>query len=211
MNKPVAFACLLLALSLLPSHGSAEDEKNPLSPDGQWRYELVDGHWPEIHRTSTGKRALDLNGDERSVPHTEHAEVVWAPDSKRFAFNYGPPTVPHSTFVMTAFYQLRGEEWVLLQSPIDEESQKKSFAALSKHLPKGVRPPRLWRADPNRLVFKVRSWTDADAAILYVYTAGTSSGGGDSPSAFLFTLKFDREGKCKITSAQKIAQKEIED
>ena len=26
----------------------------------------------------------------------------------------------------------------------------------------------LWRADPNRLVFKVRSWTDPDTAILYV-------------------------------------------
>jgi hypothetical protein len=44
-----------------------------------------------------------------------------------------------------------------------------------------------------------------------VYTAGTSSGGGDSPSAFLFTLKFDLEGKCMITSAQKIAKKDIED
>ncbi len=75
----------------------------------------------------------------------------------------------------------------------------------------GVRPPRLWRADPNRLVFKVRSWPDADTAILYVYTAGSSSVGSDSPSAFLFTLKFDLEGKCKITSPQKIAQKEIED
>ncbi len=62
-----------------------------------------------------------------------------------------------------------------------------------------------------RLVFKMRHWTDADTAILYVYTAVTSSGGGDSPSAFLFTLKFDLEGKCKITSAQKIAKREIED
>jgi hypothetical protein len=57
----------------------------------------------------------------------------------------------------------------------------------------------------------VRHWTDADTAILYVYTVGTSSGGGDSPSAFLFTLKFDPEGKCKVTSAQKIAKKDIED
>ncbi len=211
MNKQVACAYLLSALLLIPSQVSAEGEKNPLSPDSRWRYECVEGHWPEIHQTSTAKRALDLMGDERSVPHADDAEVVWAPDSKRFAFNYSPPHVPHSTFVTTAFYQLRGEEWVLLHSPIDEESSEKSFAVLAKHLPKGVRPPRLWRSDPNRLVFKVRQWTDADSAILYVYTAGTSSGGGDSPSAFLFTLKFDLEGKCKITSAQKIAQKDIDD
>ena len=211
MNIPVASACLLLALALVSSDGSAEGEKNAPSPDGQWRYELIDGHWPEIHQTSTAKRVLDLNGDERSVPHPDGTEVVWAPDSKRFAFNYDPPHVPHSTYVTTAFYQLRGEEWVLLPSPIDEESPEKTFAALAKHLPKGLRPPRLWRADPNRLVFKVRSWTDADTAILYVYTAESSTGGRDSPSAFLFTLKFDPGGKCKITYAQKIAQKDIED
>lgn len=67
----------------------------------------------------------------------------------------------------------------------------------------GVRPPRLWRAEPNRLVFGVRHWTDAHTAILYVYTGGSSSGGGDSSSAFLFTLEFDLEGKCKITSAKR--------
>ncbi len=210
MNKPVAWACLLLALPLLPSSGSAAGEVNPVSPDGQWRYECVDGHWPEIQQTSTAKRVLDLNGDGRSVPHPDGKEVFWAPDSKRFAFNYSPPHVPHSTYVTTAFYQLRGEEWFLLRSPIDEDSVQKSFAALAKHLPRGVRPPRLWRADSYRLVFKVRSWTDDDTAILYVYTAGTSPGGGDSPTAFLFTLNFDLAGKCKITRAQKIAPQDLD-
>ena len=203
MNKPIACACLLFALPLIHSQGRTDDEKKALSPDGQWRYVCAEGQFPEIHKTSTAETTLDLMGDDRSVPHPDNAEVVWAPDSKRFAFNYSPPTASHSTYVTTVFYQLRGEEWVLLPSPIDEESSEKSFAALAKHLPKGVRPPRLWRADPNRCVFKVRNWTDADTAILYVYSAGTSSGGSDSPSAFLFTLKFDREGKSKITSAQK--------
>lgn len=210
MNKLVAFACLLFAFPLVHSLDGAEGDKTPSSPDGQWRYECVDGHWPEIQKTSTSKRALDLMADVRSVPHGD-GEVVWAPDSKRFAFNYSPPHVPHSTYVTTAFYQLRGEEWVLLDSPIDEESTEKSFAALAKHLPKGVKPPRIWRADPNRLVFKVSNWTDADTAVLKVHAAGTSSGAGDSPSDFVFTLKFDPEGKCTITSAQKVAQKDVAD
>jgi hypothetical protein len=201
---------LLFAVTLINSHGIAADDKDPMSPDGHWRYECVDGNWPEIHKTSTAQRALDLMGDDRSVPHARNAEVVWAPDSKHFAFNYGPPTVPHSTYVTTVFYQLRGEEWVLLHSPINEESSKESFAELAKHLPKGVRPPHLWRADANRVVFKVRNWTDADTAILYVYSAGTSSGGSESPTAFLFTLKFDAEGKSKIVNAQKVPTKDIE-
>ena len=207
MNKLFACAFLLLTLPFNSSHGSADpgrpDAKEGLSPDGQWRYLCVEGHWPEIQKVNTAQRALDLMGDTRSVPDAEEAQVVWAPDSKRFAFNYSPPHVPHSTYITTAFYQIRGEEWVLLPSPINEDSPKDSFAALARHLPKGVRLPRLWRADPNRLVFKVRQWLDADTANLYVHTAGTSSGGSESPSAFLFTLKFDREGKCKITHAQK--------
>ena len=182
-----------------------------VSPDKQWEYECVDGNWPEIHKTSTAKRVLDLMGDDRSVPHAHSAEVVWAPDSKRFAFNYGPPTAAHSTYETTAFYQLRGEEWVLSHSPINEESSEESFAELAKHLPKGVRPPHLWRFDANRVVFKVRNWTDADTAILYVYSAGTSNGASDSPTAFLFTLKFDAEEKSKIVNARQMPKKDIED
>jgi hypothetical protein len=207
LNKPLHCFYLLFAVTLIGSQGSAEDDDNSLSPDKQWRYECVEGHWPEIYKTSTAQRALDLMGDERSVPHPNGKEVVWAPDSKRFAFNYSPPHVPHSTYETTAFYQLRGEEWVLLHSPINEESSSESFAQLAKHLPKGVRPPRLWRPDPNQVVFKVRNWTDADTAILYVYSAGAS----DSPTAFLFTLKFDPEGKSKIVNAQQIPKKDIED
>ena len=192
-----------------PSDASAPDKT--LSPDKQWRYECVEGNWPEIHKTSTAALVLDLMGEDRSIPHAASAEVVWAPDSKRFAFNYSPPTASHSTYMTTAFYQLRGEEWVLLQSPIDEDSSKDSFAELARHLPKGVRPPRLWRLDPNRVVFKVRKWADADSAILYVYSAGSSNGDSDQPAAFLFTLKFDTEGKCKIVSAQKAPKEDVED
>ncbi len=47
------------------------------------------------------------------------------------------PHVRQSTYVTTVFYQLRGEEWILLHSPIDEESSEKSFAALAKH-PRGT-------------------------------------------------------------------------
>jgi hypothetical protein len=57
----------------------------------------------------------------------------------------------------------------------------------------------------------VRNWTDADTAILYVYSAGASNGGSDSPTAFLFTLKFDPEGKSKIANAQKVPKMDIED
>lgn len=208
MKKSLVQICILLLFSHT-SRGMAET-KNLLSPDGQWRYECAEGHWPEIQRVSTGQRALDLLGEIRSVPYPDNAEVVWSPDSKRLAFNYSPPHAPHSTYVTTAFYQLRDGEWISLPSPVDEDSPKKTFAVLSKHLPQGMRLPRLWRGDPNRLVFRARSWVDADTATLFVYTAGVGSGRSDSPRVFSFTLKFDPAGRCRIVGAEKITEKEIE-
>jgi hypothetical protein len=135
MNKPLSSFCLVFAVAFILSQMRAENADNALSPDKQWRYQPIENHWPGIYRASTAEKVLDLMANARTVPHTEHAEVIWAPDSKRFAFNYGPPTAPHSTYVTTAFNQLRGDEWTLSPSPIDEDSSEKTFAELAKHLP----------------------------------------------------------------------------
>jgi hypothetical protein len=66
-----------------------------------------------------------------------------------------------------------------------------------------VSAARLWRADPNRLVFKVRHWTAADTATLHVPS--------HVAKLYVVTLKVDPEKKCKIISAQKIARKDLED
>ena len=133
--------------------------------------------------------------------------VFWAPASNILACNYSPPHAPHTTWETSVFYELRDDKWVLLPSPVDD-SARDTFAQLAKHLPKGVRKPSLWNADPPRLVFKVHNWTDANTAILYVYAASDES--RSSKSAFLFTLKFEAEGKWKIVKSQQLSAKEIE-
>lgn len=49
----------------------------------------------------------------------------------------------------------------------------------------------------------MRHWTDADTAILYLPRRVAK--------LYVVTLKFDLEGKCKITSAQKDREEDIED
>ena len=56
----------------------------------------------------------------RVAPAGLDAELLWAPDSKRFGFNYSPMHAHHMTFQSMAFYQLRGDKWVALGSPADE-------------------------------------------------------------------------------------------
>ena len=91
------------------------DSQNSLSvsPDKQWEYRCDDGLWSSIKKTDTGKMVVDLS-NEVSVPYCDNAEVIWAPDSKRFAFNYTPPHAPHSRYQTIAFFELRGGKWVML-------------------------------------------------------------------------------------------------
>ena len=94
-------------------------------------------------------------------------EVVWTPDSRRFALNYriswwrGYETV--------AFYQLRDDKWVTLRSPVDEASKHSQLAQLArKYSPKNTD-----RKGDSALVsdhLEARSWTDANTLLLYAYS-----------------------------------------
>lgn len=106
---------------------------------------------------------LDLEEDLK-VSRAEEAEVVWAPDSKRFAFNYTAPSAGHTSYEMIALYQLRGDKWVALRSLVDESSERVQLAQLfKKQLPKNVYSRR---AEPIRDILKVRNWIDANTAIV---------------------------------------------
>ena len=178
-----------------------------VSPDKQWEYQCVDELWSQIVKAGTTQLVLDLS-NEVSVPWCHDAELVWAPDSKRFAFNYTPPHAPHSSYETIALYQLRGDKWEALPSPVDEASERAQLVQLAKeHFPKSAIPRR---AELLRDIVKVRSWTDANTAILYAYARWVGSGSRDTKAAFLFTLKFDAEGKSKIVKTQKVPDKEIE-
>jgi sugar lactone lactonase YvrE len=178
-----------------------------VSPDKQWEYRCVDGNWPEIVKAGTTHVVLDLSEDQ-SVPHATEAEVVWAPDSKRFAFNYSPPHAPHTSYETIALYQLRGDKWVALRSPVAETSERTQLAQLAKeHLPKSGYPRRV---EPLRDILKVRNWADANTAILYAYSVWVGSGSRSSEASFLFTLNFDPEGNWKIVITHRMSDKEVE-
>ena len=173
-----------------------------VSPDKQWEYRRVDGRWPEIVKAGTTQAVLDLSKD-LSVLYAIEAEIVWAPDSKRFAFNYSPPHVSHTSYETIALYQLRGDEWVALDSPVDETSERTQLAQLTKeHLPK---------SDPKRDILRVRNWTDANTAILYACSDSVrvASGSRSSEASFLFTLKLDAAGNSKIVKTQKMSDREV--
>jgi len=167
-----------------------------LSPDKRWEFQN-DESWAGLVKAGTDETVVDLSKDSGAY-QLESAGVAWAPDSKRFAFNYKMPA-SHARYESIAIYQFRDGKWVALTLPVDLSSRKSQVAQLAKgHLPKqGSRT-----VGANDDVLKVLKWTDADTALFYA-AAGKAS--------LLFTLKFDAEGNSKIVKVQPVSEKELDE
>jgi sugar lactone lactonase YvrE len=165
-----------------------------LSPDKRWEFQN-DESWAGLVKAGTDETVVDLSKDSGAY-QLDSASVVWAPDSKRFAFNYLMPA-SHALYETIAIYQLRDGKWVTLTLPVDPDSRKSQVTQLAKgHLPKqGSRT-----VGANDDVLKVLKWTDADTALLYAAA---------DKASLLFTLKFDAEGNSKIVKVQPVSEKEL--
>lgn len=205
----------LLAGVVLLMRLSYAQEASPLarsvSPGGQWEYRCVEygDHdcLPEIVKAGTDQMVLNLD-QELGVagPESSQAEIVWAPDSKRFAFNYSPPHAPHTRYATVAFYQLRDDKWTESHSPLDETSERAQLVQLAKNeSPRGARERRIWHSQPVDDILKVREWTDANTAILYAHAAWNQL-----KADFLFTVRFDSAGDAKIIKTHRMSEKELE-
>jgi hypothetical protein len=145
-----------------------------------------------------------------NVPRPENSKVIWAPDSKRFAVTYSPPHVSHTTFETTAVYQLRNDKWEPLEPLVDEESSMPQVTQLAKdRSPKSRSERRMWKSSPIRDTFKAREWLDANTLVIRAY-AEWDRASAPSHAAFLFTFKFDAEGKWKLVKSEDITHK-VED
>jgi len=169
-----------------------------ISPDKKW--EFVGGEQPRILEAGTHQVVLDLLEDRG------RGGLDWAPDSKRFGFNYHASGSRGYIFRSVAFYELRDDKWVALHSPADDVSEGSQLVQpLKGHLPKKFNPRD---CAPDRDVLDFREWTDSSTAILYAPCYGRKS--GKLKAAFLFTLKFDEAGNWKIVKTHQLSDKEIE-
>ena len=91
---------------------TAQPTPSSVSPDKKWEYR-PDESAPKIVKAGTDEVALDLS-DQAAGNGFSFATVICAPDSKRFAFNYGQGR-EHAT----SLYQLRSDEWLTLKAPGD--------------------------------------------------------------------------------------------
>ena len=196
----IAYVLILLWLSSLGSVFSetptpiASPKSSTLSPDKKWEYKAPSEEGPKLVKADTDEIAADLSDICDISSCGDYASVIWAPDSKRFAFNWGQGRVHQ-----TSLYQLRGDEWKALKSPNDDVNE-----VLNKTIKRGLSKKTHLRLIWERV--KVHQWVDSNTAILY--------GGLEVDEAFgahfLLTLKFDGAGNWKIIKTQGLSLKEAE-
>ena len=199
-----------------PESSKAADLSS-VSPDKKWEYQ-PDESAPKIVRADTNEVVLDLS-DQPAGNGFGFATVIWAPDSKRFAFNYGQGRT-HAT----SLYQLRNEKWVALNSPSeDNDIEKRANDIVADQLKaQGLSEKKLSKQGKYlRLIWwtvNVDRWVDSNTAIAYAslqQVAARRDAPGEMDDGYgtdlLFTLRFDSAGKWKIVKTHRMSEKEVKE
>jgi uncharacterized protein YecT (DUF1311 family) len=180
---------------------AATPNSSSVSPDKKWEY--VGGEEPKIVKAGTNEVALDLSDE------APNATILWAPDSKRFALNYGQGKAHE-----TSLYQLRGHRWEELKSAQDAISQRVGDIVATQRKRRGLSDEKI--SKEGMAVHHIWSkqevdrWIDSNTAILYASEEEVIAEEGFGYH-LLFTLRFDKSGDCKIIKTHRMSEKEVEE
>jgi uncharacterized protein YecT (DUF1311 family) len=205
------------ASSVSQADPSPQPTPASISPDKKWEYKPVtDDRKPQIVKAGTDEAAGDLPCDYSTCG--DSARVLWAPDSKRFAFHWGQGRTNH-----TSFYQLRHDRWEALKSSPDDEASrrverefegqlKRKHISEEKLEKKGLYLRFIWETS------ELDRWVDPNTALLYASLQKIIAKRDDPGEMsdgfsvdFLFTIKFDDAGNWKIVKTHSMSQKELDE
>ena len=190
---------------------TASPASSSLSPDKKWEY--PDGDTAKLVKAGTSEVALKFSDDCSLGALGEDSRLVWAPDSKLFAFYSCGAGKEH----LTLLYQLRDHRWVALTTPGDGDElfgqAGKIIEARAKR--KGLHKKTFlhmqwWTVEPKQ-------WLDASTLIIHASMAevvhkndGDYVGPGFGTD-LLLTLKFDDAGNWKVVKTHRMSEKEVEE
>jgi hypothetical protein len=213
-NHLITWTFAAVFLIVAASAFAQEQAKPParsVSPDGKW--ELRAGAAGEqddfvITKAGSDETSLVLSEEEYVDGLAEalgrapgYANIVWAPDSRRFAFNVQPA----KAYQTAQFYQLDGNTWRKLDSL---ESNDAAFAPLEHSMAREKQKLKLPSPDdgwPIMSSWQVRKWIDSSTVLLYAHREKTFEVKKESiRAAFFFTLKFDPAGHWKIARTREV-------
>jgi hypothetical protein len=203
----------MLLFCLVAPLASAEDEdaKASLSPDKKWAYRLVEGE-PAIVRAENGELVRKL-GDEGNSLAAQSGKVLWAPDSRRVAFNYRAG----GRYYACAVYELAGNEWKELPDLETHAPQVEKMIARAEQRDRkrlGVTQDAYRRRINDE--WRVRRWIDVDTFEALALSSGSVIVNKKTEDvdyiggAVLLTVKCDNRGGWKIARLRDLSDAELE-
>ncbi|MBV9878568.1 MAG: hypothetical protein JO025_27805 [Verrucomicrobia bacterium] len=193
----------LLALTLFADPNPAASDNRSISPDKKWTYQ-PDADPPEIRKTGSDEVGVSFS-DECGGGGCDSATIVWAPDSRRFAYGYG-----HGRDHSTSLYQLDGNEWRPLKSLRDSNEILEAVERVlaTQGAKKGLKRDRLQLSEYYE---RVHNWIDSNTATVYVCDFERAE---PEDQFFLvrlvFTLKFDQVGNWEIIRKRPMSDQEFD-
>jgi hypothetical protein len=210
--------CLLVVVCLWPGLLRAQDsetEHKPiLSPDKNWEYRVVDDT-AVLVRAGDDKPAVTISGpDNDGTPlKTRTGTLVWAPDSRRFAFNYRAG----GKFYTFDLYELAGTTWKKLPDVSDNDAPVEKLIDRSKRQQlKRLGAKKDANLNSVMETWRVRRWLTNDIFQAYagsearVTISESSEDHEYFGAAVLFTGKCDNRGGWKIVDSRLLSEAEDE-
>lgn len=194
--------------------GQQSDAKS-LSPDKNWKYDCPESIEyecsPELVKVGSDEIAVDLDSDlDVYGKYSKRSNIVWAPDSKRFAFNFPQPAA-HAFYETLAVYELHGDKWKMLESLAKANSISKAISKAINGVLAVERTKKHMKAKASaatEIVAKAHEWTDPNTILVYAYEEDGEETGKTVRADFLFTLTVDAAGKLKIVKTQQLSETE---
>ena len=209
-------AVFLLVATSAFAQEQAKPQARSVSPDGKWEFRAGAGGEQDafvIAKAGSVEAALVLSEEEYVDGLAEYlgrkpgyANIVWAPDSKRFAFNLQPG----KGYQTAQFYQLDRNTWRKLDSL---ESNAATTAPIDPAMARQEKKLKLGADWPFLTSWQVRKWIDSNTALIYAHSQKIFEIKKETESvraSFFFTLKFDPVGKWEIVRTREVPLKGVD-
>ena len=194
----------------------AKPPARSVSPDSKWEFRAsVAGEEDDfvIAKAGSVEASLVLSEEEYVDGLAEalgrrpgYANIVWAPDSRRFAYNLHPA----KAYQTVQFYQLDGNTWRKLDAL---ESNDAPTAPLESSMVRQKKKLKLQADWPFLTSWQVRKWIDSSTALLYAHKVKTVEISDETEAvrvSFFFTLKFSPAGKWEVVRTREVPQKGVD-
>ena len=201
----------LLPCALAAQEPQAE-RKPQLSPDKKWEYRILNDDMAALVKVGEEKPTVELAQGE--MLKIESGKLVWAPDSRRFAFNFREG----ADYYSFELYELAGTTWKKLPdvaataTTVSEMIERSDRQQLRK-----LKAPKDASPDSVGDTWQVLRWLDDDT---FLASAASESKvlidrKSEEPEYFGVTLVFkgkcDNRGGWKVTSCRAPTKAEMEE